>query len=75
MIDPSDMMADIKGLTRSQRSQTWDEEDEYWAQDADGELETKPDDDDACKHPSKQAQQAGCKAHTAAHPQCVPYSY
>jgi len=53
MIDPSEAMVDIEGLTKSQRSQTWDKEDEYWAQDADGELETKPEDNGACKRPSK----------------------
>jgi len=60
-IDPSEMMVDIEGLTKSQRSQTWDEEDEYWVQDADGELETKPEDNEACERPSKQAQQAGTR--------------
>jgi hypothetical protein len=53
MMDLLDVMVETE--TGSQRSQTWEEEDKYWAREADGELETRPDDDEACERPSKRA--------------------
>jgi hypothetical protein len=49
--EPSEMMVGTEGLKPScsqvsLASQTWDKEDEYWACDTDGELETKADDND-----------------------------
>ena len=43
-------------------SQTWDEEDEYWACDADGDLEGSKgegDNDSDDERPAKQARRAG----------------
>ena len=60
------MMVNTEGFELScsqgtQASQTWDEEDEYWACDADADLEGSKaecdDDDNGC--PTKQAQWAG----------------
>ena len=49
------MMVDTEGPSGSQESQSWNDEDEYWAQECDGKFETKPDDDEEHKGPTKQA--------------------
>jgi len=66
--EPCEMMVDTNGLATScsqatQASQTWDEEDEYWACDADGNLESSKaySDDDDDGRPAKRAQQAGTR--------------
>jgi len=60
--EPSEMMVETKGFEPSysqvtQASQTWDEEDEYWACDADGNLELEGSkaecDNDEDGHPTK----------------------
>ena len=60
------MMVDSEGLETScsqatQASQTWDEEDEYWACDADGDPESSKGegDDDDDGRPAKRARWAG----------------
>ena len=65
--EPSEMMVDTDLETSCSQathaSQTWDEEDEYWACDADGDLESsKTDgDDDDDGHPTKRARRAGTR--------------
>jgi hypothetical protein len=58
---PSEMMVDTE---TPQTSQTWDDEDEYWACDADGELEGSEGDDDGDgehKRPTKRARRASTR--------------
>lgn len=55
------MMVDTEGPSGSQESQSWNDEDEYWAQECDGKFETKPDDDEEHKGPTKQAWQVGTR--------------
>jgi len=65
--EPSEMMVDTEGLEMScsqatQASQTWDEEDEYWACDADGDLESSKaegDNDNDDGRRTKRARRAG----------------
>ena len=71
--EPSEMMVETEGFEPSysqvtQASQTWDEEDEYWACDADGNLELEGSkaecDNDEDGHPTKQAQRAATRNST-----------
>lgn len=63
--EPSEIMVDAEtpSSQASLASQTWDKEDEYWACDVDGELESfKEDGDgdgDGDGHPTKQPRWAG----------------
>jgi len=67
--EPSEMMVDAELKTScsqaSQTSQTWDDEDEYWACDADAELESSKvdndDGDDEDGGPTKRARRAGTR--------------
>ena len=55
------MDIDTEGPSGSQESQPWDNEDEHWAQDCDGEFETNPEDDEEYSDPTKQTPQAGTR--------------
>ena len=61
--EPSEMMVDTECFEATQASQTWDEEDEYWACDADGDLESSKaegvEDEDGV--PTKRVQRAGTR--------------
>jgi len=66
--ESSELMVDTEGFEMSssqltQASQTWDEDDEYWACDADGNLEgpKAEGDSDDDEHPTKRARRAGTR--------------
>jgi hypothetical protein len=54
--DPLTMMVNTEGPSGNQ---SWDDEDEYWACNADGELDSSEDSSEECKCPTKHAWQAG----------------
>ena len=64
--EPSELMVDTEGFETSQAtqaSQTWDEDDEYWACDVDGNLESSKagGDNDDDGRPTKRARRAGTR--------------
>jgi hypothetical protein len=60
-MDPSEMMVDAEGLSGSQASQAWDDEDEYWALDADGEHEPAPEGEEEHECPAKRMRRLGTR--------------
>jgi len=63
--EPSEMMVDTEGFEATQASQTWDKEDEYWACDADGDIESSKaegdEDEDGDGRPTKRVRRAGMR--------------